>query len=291
MAIKDYSDFKKTVLKINDRFYCFSLYALFDHFYRTIQRTVIQQCPDQQVLWMNRQKENTELLPFRYLRRLLPGCLEQRQVYYKWYPKKNSAKKHWCETDGFVQFGNHLIIIEVKAGAFTYTSPANDFGAYVKSIENLLLRPSDQGARFLDYINRTDKANLYDKDKNLVGTLERKRIRKVTICALTIDPFTEIASQIQHLKGIGIDIGTAPTWSVSLDDLRVCSEVFTNPLIFLHYLENRIEASKNPNVNTNDELDHIGLYFEHNNYSLHADILKGKSDTNIMFKGQVRIFL
>lgn len=276
---------KRPFLKIDDRFYCFSSYALFDHFYRTIQRTVIQQCPDQKVLWMNRQKENTEVLPFIYLRRLLPDCLEQRQIYYKWYPKENSEKKHWCETDGFVQFGNHLIIIEVKAGAFTYTSPANDFGAYVKSIENLLLRPSDQGARFLDYINRAEKANLYDKDKKLVETLERKKIRKVTICALTIDPFTEIASQIQHLKGIGIDVGTAPTWSVSLDDLRVCSELFPNPLIFLHYLENRIEASKNPNVNTNDEMDHIGLYFEHTNYSLYTDKLKGKSNTHIMFKG------
>lgn len=276
---------RRPFLKIDDRFYCFSLYALFDHFYRTIQRTVIQQCPDQKVLWMNRQKENTELLPFRYLRRLLPGCLAQRQIYYKWYPKKNSAKKQWCETDGFVQFGDHLIIIEVKAGAFTYTSPANDFGAYVKSIENLLLRPSDQGARFLDYINRAEKANLYDKDKKLVETLERKSIRKVTICALTIDPFTEIASQIQHLKGIGIDVGTAPTWSVSLDDLRVCSELFPNPLIFLHYLENRIEASKNPNVNTNDEMDHIGLYFENNNYSLYTDNLKGKSDAKISWRG------
>lgn len=276
---------RRPFLKIDDRFYCFSLYALFDHFYRTIQRTVIQQCPDQQLLWMNRQKENTELLPFVYLKRLLPGCLERKQIYYKWYPKKNHAKKHWCETDGFVQFGDHLIIIEVKAGAFTYTSPANDFGAYVKSIENLLLRPSDQGARFLDYINRSEKANLYDKDKKLVETLERKSIRKVTICALTIDPFTEIASQIQHLKGIGIDVGTVPTWSVSLDDLRVCSELFPNPLIFLHYLENRIEASKNPNVNTNDEMDHIGLYFEHNNYSLHTDILKGESDAQIGWSG------
>ena len=276
---------RRPFLKIDDRFYCFSMYALFDHFYRTIQRTVIQQCPDQKVLWMNRQKENTELLPFVYLRRLLPGCLEKSQLYYKWYPRKNSSKKHWCETDGIVLFGDHLIIIEVKAGAFTYTSPASDFEAYIKSIENLLLRPSDQGARFLDYINSAETVNLYDKDKKQIGKLERKRIRKVTICALTIDPFTEIASQVQHLKGIGIDIGTAPTWSVSLDDLRVCSEVFPSPLIFLHYLENRIAASKNPNVNTNDELDHVGLYFEHNNYSLHTDSLKGKSDAHIGFRG------
>ena len=220
---------RRPFLKIVGRFYCFSLSALFDHFYRTIQRTVIQQSPDQKVLWMNRQNENTELLPFAYLRRLLPGCLEKSQLYYKWYPRKNISKKHWCETDGFVLFGDHLLIIEVKAGAFTYTSPANDFEAYIKSIENLLLRPSDQGARFLDYINSSETVNLYDKDKKQVGKLERKRIRKVTICALTIDPFTEITSQIQHLKGIGIDIGTTPTWSISLDDLRVCSEIFLNP--------------------------------------------------------------
>ena len=271
---------RRPFLKYDERYYCFSFYALFNKFYRTIQRTVIQQCPDQKVLWMNRQKENTELLPFVYLRRLLPGCREFKQINYKWYPRKNGAKKDWCETDGLVLFGDHLIIIEVKAGAFTYTSPADDFEAYVKSIENLLLRPSDQGTRFLDYFNSAEKVNLYDEDKIQVGKLERNRIRKVTICALTIDPFTEISSQIQHLKGIGIDIGTAPTWSVSLDDLRVCSEIFLNPLIFLHYLENRIKASKNPDVRLSDEVDHIGFYFLRNNYSLFTDNLKGKSDAH-----------
>ena len=178
-----------------------------------------------------------------------------------------------------------MIIIEVKAGAFTYTSPASDFKAHIKSIENLLLRPSDQGARFHDYIYSAETVYLYDKNKKQVGKLERKRIRKVTICALTIDPFSEITSQIQHLKGIGIDIGTTPTWSISLDDLRVCSEIFLNPLIFLHYLENRIEASKNPNVRLFDEIDHIGLYFAHNNYSMHTDKLKGDSDAYMFFDG------
>ena len=56
-------------------------------------------------------------------------------------------------------------------------------------------------------------------------------------------------------------------------------------MIFLHYLENRIEASKNPNVRLFDEIDHIGLYFEHNNYSMHTDKLKGGSDAYMFFDG------
>ncbi|MGR5910851.1 hypothetical protein ACT7C4_23605 [Bacillus pacificus] len=36
----------------------------------------------------------------------------------------------------------------------------------------------------------------------------------------------------------------------------------------MNYLYQRSLASKNPAIKTNDELDHIGLYFEYNNYSM-----------------------
>jgi hypothetical protein len=69
------------------------------------------------------------------------------------------------------------------------------------------------------------------------------------------------------LKKLGINLGPHPIWSVSIDDLRVYTEIFDNPLVFLHYIEERMKASKLDIVETEDELDHLGLYLKHNLYT------------------------
>ncbi len=76
-----------------------------------------------------------------------------------------------------------------------------------------------------------------------VGELRRADFRHITICTVTIDPFTEIAAQVQHLRKIGVDVrASEPVWAVSIDDLRVYADVFEEPLVFLHYVEQRTEA-------------------------------------------------
>lgn len=45
----------------------------------------------------------------------------------------------------------------------------------------------------------------------------------------------------------------------------VYKDIFCNPLEFLHYVEMRMMAAGSQ-IELNDELDHLGLYLEHNNY-------------------------
>ena len=83
---------------------------------------------------------------------------------------------------------------------------------------------------------------IYDHRHKQIGELSRSNFRHVTICAVTLDPFTEIAAQVQHLRKIGVDVGTEPVWSMSVDDLQIYADVFENPLLFLHYVEQRMCA-------------------------------------------------
>lgn len=277
---------KRPFLKIDGKFYCFNLYGLLDNFYRTVQRLVISIDSSLQNKWENIQKESTEALPLKYLERMLPGARCFKDLYYKHYPNDSVKKKYWCETDGLVVYGDVLLIVEVKAGAFTYTSPIDDFDAYVESIRNLVEKPAKQGARLVDYIKSAEKVSFYDKDKiSEIVEIRGDDFRSIFICAVTVDSFTEIASRIQQLKPLGLELGQYPLWSISIDDLRVCADIFHSPLIFLHYLENRMLAYSNPKVGTVDELDHIGLYFQHNNYSKYTDELNLDSKSFLQFNG------
>jgi hypothetical protein len=204
-------------------------------------------------------------------------------VYYRWRVGSGSAQ--WQEADCLVVFDDHLLVIEVKAGSFTYTSPATDLPAHVQSLRNLVQSPVAQGNRFVDYLESADEIAISNADHNEITKLRRGDFRHVTVCAVTLDAFSDLAARAQHLKRIGIDVGTRPVWVVSIDDLRAYADLFTNPLTFLHFLEQRMVAARSDFINLIDELDHFGLYIAQNNYAQFADELVGKNADRLNLVG------
>jgi len=73
-----------------------------------------------------------------------------------------------------------------------------------------------------------------------------------------------------------------------MNDSRVYLELFDSPKIFLNYLYQRSLASNNPHIKVNDELDHIGLYFEHNDYAGHISDLVEETDATDIFISSYR---
>jgi SEC-C motif len=275
--------FKRPFIRLNGRYYCFDLYGLLDNIYRVMQRVIWRLKPDYKQTWNNIQQKVSEELPFKYMERLLPGAKAYTQVFY--IGQTDAGTADWCETDGLLSYDDHLLVIEARGGAFTYTPPATDFPAYVASLKNLVLKPATQGKRFVDYLRSAEVVPLFNKEHKQIGELRRKDFRQITICPVTLDPFTEMAAQVQHLRKIGVDVGSEPIWAVSLDDLRVYADVFENPLVFLHYVEQRMQAFRSNVIQSDDELDHLGLYLKHNHFSTYAKEMQGEAATRINFIG------
>ncbi len=276
-------------IRIGERFLCFSVFTLFDHIYRVLQRVIFRLAPEYKESWNRRQKSVSEALPFRYLAELLPGARVYRSVYYYW---SSGNAPQWCEADGLLIYEDHIFIVEVKAGAFTYTSPATDLPAHISSLKNLLLIPASQGSRFLDYLESAPEVAIADAERNEIGRLRRSAFRHVTICAVTLDPFTELAARAQHLRKVGVDVGLRPVWALSIDDLRVYADLFKNPLSFLHFTEQRMRAVGSELVDLNDEMDHLGLYLAKNNYGQYAAELvshNGKAKLNFVGYAAVKV--
>jgi len=262
---------KRPFIRLQGRVLCFDFFTLFDNIYRVLQRAIFRLAPDYKEAWNERQKAMAEALPFRYFEKLLPGARVFRPVYYRW--KAGAGPLQWCEADGLLLYEDHLFIVEVKAGAFTYTSPATDLQAHISSLEGLLLSPASQGNRFLDYLESAPEVCIANAGHHEVGRLRRSEFRHVAICSITLDPFTELAARAQHLRKMGVDVGQRPIWALSIDDLRVYADLFDNPLVFLHFVEQRMRAARSEFVDLNDEMDHLGLYLRQNNYSQYAAAL------------------
>jgi hypothetical protein len=275
--------FKRPFIRLEGRYYCFDLYSLFDHIYRIMQRIIVRLKPDYAQTWNQIQQGVSEELPLRYLERILPGAKILHSVFYRGLT--DSGIIDWCETDGLLSYDDCLFIIEARGGAFTYTPPATDFPAYVASLKNLVLKPVTQGRRFLNYLNSAETVPLFNENHDQIGEARRRDFRQITICTVTLDPFTEIAAQVQHLQKIGFNVGSDPVWSISLDDLRVYADIFENPLVFLHYVQQRMRAFRSQIIQSDDELDHLGLYLKHNDYSTYAEELRGRSGARLTFTG------
>lgn len=274
--------FKRPFLKVQGRYYCFDATSLFDHFFRQLEKRVFACGAQAKQQWLVNRKSISEALPFEYLRRLLPGCLCITEAYY-WTNEGGTNKRF--ESDGIVVFDDHLIIVEVKAGAFTYTSPATDVDAHVQSLRALVAEPSSQGNRFLRYLRSADEVAVFDAQRNETARLRLAKFRHVTLCAVTLDRFTEIAAQVQRIPAIGVPLGSETVWSLSVDDLRVYADLFASPLEFLHYVEQRKFAGASDLLELDDELDHLGLYLQHNHYAAHAAQLASSTGSAVRFHG------
>ncbi len=274
---------KRPFIRVGPRILVFDVFVLFDNFYRVLQRLIFRLAPDYKETWNVRQKALSEDLPFRYFARLLPGASVFRSVYYRM--KSRSGRIDWHECDGVVIYDDHLLIVEVKAGAFTYTSPTTDLPAHIGSLKSLIRNPAGQGKRFLEYLESRPSVPVSDSNHNEIGRLSRDDFRQVTVCVVTLDPFTELAARGRRLGKVGVDIGEGAVWVLSVDDLRVYAELFDNPLVFLHFVEHRMRAAQSEVVDVDDELDHFGLYLRENNYAMYASKLGGSTMTSPRFYG------
>lgn len=275
---------KRPFLKVSDKHYCFGLYALTDHLYRIIQRAILKLEPSYKEEWNRRQKEISESLPIDLLSRILPGADIYRSVHYQWQVGGENGKQ-WCETDGLLLYDDHLIVVEVKAGAFTHTPPSTDFPAYIRSLDQLLKGPAQQAIRFSEYLDSAPEVTIYDKEHRPIRQMRRSDYRHITRCCVTLDQLTEYAARAQAMKKIGIDVGQQPVWNISIDDLRVFADVFRNPLVFCHFLEERAQAYMTLEMESDDELDHLGLYLAHNRYTIQAKDLSNSISSSVNWRG------
>jgi hypothetical protein len=257
---------KKPFIKIENISYCFEYYSLFDHIYRIIQKTIKELKPDYEDKWAKLQQDASETMVENIFKKLLPGCITYRSNYY---PRKE-RQKNWVENDLIVLYDNTLIIAEVKAGSYTHIPAVLDYRSHIDSLKNLIEKADHQCDRTLQYINSEKEVAIYSKDKKLKGHIKNADYTYIYTFSVTVDNFNESATKAEKLTFLKLKSNSI---SLSVDDLMVYAEYFTSPLYFLHFLEQRKLAIQTPKIALSDELDHLGLYIEHNVYSLKAKSL------------------
>lgn len=261
---------KRPFIQIDNKSYCFDYYSFSDNFYRAVQKTISRLDPNYN--WSGIQQQASEAMVANTLTKLLPGC----SVFSNNYYPKNGSLKQLCENDLIIQYYDILIIVEVKAGSFVYTSPMLDFEQHIKSYKKLIEEPEAQCQRTYDYIKSDPQPKFFNFDKTEKVCFDMSRINDIYMFSVTIDNINTFASKAEKLSFIN---SNSKAISIAIDDLMIYQDYFDSPLLFLHYIKNRRDAASLHNLIPSDELDHLGMYIKHNCYSIYfadnaAKILK-----------------
>lgn len=261
----------RPLLKYRGKFYCFDVITLTDHFYRNIERRIRTHEPTYVEEWNRRQKSVSEELPLRLLSALLPMAKVFKSAYYPWR-NPDTGKDQLVEVDGLILFDGLLLVVEVKAGSFLTIPPMPDLKRYSEALERLVQDPAIQGRRFLATLRELGEVQLFDspsKHRTPLGSIRLIDVQESHVTAISLDQLGAIATSIQHTALAGQD-RDQPVWRLSVDDLRVYTDMFRSPLEFCHFLTIRKSAYGERILDLPDELEHLGLYLEHNNYVMHA---------------------
>lgn len=250
---------KRPFIKIDNQYYCFDYYSLSDHIYRAIQKTITRL--DSTYSWSRVQNEASESMVESIFQKLLPGCTTYRNNYYP----INGSLKRLCENDLIVQYDDVLFIVEVKASSFAYTPPLTDFESHIKSYCKLIEEPNSQCVRTKEYLSSRKIAKFYNEDKSDKFLIDMSSITDIVMFSISVDNINTFASHAEKLSFIKTKCGAI---CIAIDDLMVYQDYFDSPLKFIHFLKQRMKASLLPALVTTDELDHLGMYIEHNCYSM-----------------------
>lgn len=265
---------KRPFIKINNKYYCFDYYSFVDNFYRSIQKSIQRIKPE--YAWADIQKEASEKMVADLYKQLLPEAVIYRDNYYP----QNKSLKNMAENDIIVVYNDVLIIVEVKAGSFVYTPPFTDFKSHIKSYKTLIEKADHQCKRTYDYLINNSIASIYSEDRICKGTIDMKKIRDIYMMSVTIDNINSFAARAEKLNFLKLQCDII---SIAVDDLMVYRDYFESPLLFMHFLKQRRLALQISVLAPNDELDHLGLYINHNCYYMEYEDLK--SDVNLQLIG------
>jgi hypothetical protein len=257
----------KPFIRLQNKSYCFFVRGLTDYLYRSIEAGIRKRTKNIE-RWNRGQKRASEEFTADLFSRLLPGA---RIIVEANYWMGSSADKTKTECDILVIFDRTLFVIEVKSGRYTHRPPGARILDHLKSIRDLIESAAIQANRFVDNLQSQGELEILDKKGDLQLLLISSSIDQIFRCCVSLDQIDDIASRSEDLAKLGIAIGPHPIWTLSINDLLVLAEVFTNPLIFVDYVGERLRAFASKHCHVSDELDHVGLYFKHNRYSVLAD--------------------
>ena len=184
-----------------------------------------------------------------------PGC--EIGTGYKW---RDGADEY--ENDLMVRVDSHLILVEVKSHAVSWSALRGAPRRARRHVKEMLLDPSIQSLRLATYVEQSlaDKSKRESLPPNFPVSLDQ--VRTVLRLSVTLEDFATLQTTLHHAKKanwIPSDHPIAPC--ILLADLEIVFDVLESTPHKIHYIKRRADLEAHFDYK-GDELDLLGFYLQ-----------------------------
>ena len=271
---------RKPIIKLQENYYCLNPQRLCDNIDRIIMKDLFKKASSKKQEIIKLISDNCEELTANMFKKIIPNALIDLKNYYK-------IDTGYAENDLLIEYDNNLIVVEIKSGSFTPDVAYNNIDSHIDSLKNLLEKSDTQSYNFVETLKNNGTLAIYEDNRQnskIKRTLKYADYNKIYRITVTLEAFNEIESRAEKINILNLNKDIIV---ICLDDLRVYSDYFENNLSeFFHYFNQRVKATRNKKLYLNDELDHLGLYIDYNDYvlTLNNEAKKEKNVGTIIFE-------
>lgn len=177
-----------------------------------------------------------------------------------WRNPENPADE-W-ENDLLVVLDAYVIVVEAKAGRMAERARRGDVVSLRQEITQLLVRPSEQSSRFVDYLTRHPQVHRFATRQGTENVVDTRAVRHVVRINVTLDPLGSFGSRWPALLDANLVTRQQElAATIPLADLQSIFELLEGQSLKLHYLVRRAEFERHA-VYDGDEIDLLALYVQ-----------------------------
>lgn len=178
------------------------------------------------------------------------------------YPDTEKDDGSTAEIDLIVEWGNFLLLVEVKASQFRWESQIGDIGRLRTDIKKNVEDAFFQARRAAEYISKYPKSEFTEKDSNRRVIINGDKYLRVYLITVSQHHLSGLATRLSMVQDLGLFKDSEYPFSISIADLEVVTQFCEGPDILLHYLDRRLTVQKERVEILAEELDFFGAYLD-----------------------------
>ncbi len=254
----------KPFFESKDRFYGFYHSGFEDRAADIIEDFILRERPDSESKMLKRKSEHFESVTKELMSGLLRPDVALENLYY---PDPDNLGGI-TELDLLVAVDDILLLVEIKAGGLSAGASRGAPSSLAKDLSDLIIKGQHQSERAERYLRSKPEIPFFDQTGTIVvHRVQSQNYRRIFRIVVTREPLGWVGARIATLAVLDPNLSESYPWHVSIDDLRVIADLFDGqPLNFVHFLEQRLEASSTLALSQHDEIEHVALYHAINEY-------------------------
>jgi hypothetical protein len=197
----------------------------------------------------------------KLFKKIIPDSNSYLNLKYKPGIKDENGQLIETELDLLIDSKNGNYLIEMKAGGLSSPSKRGAVKSLSGQLKEIVGYGAYQSFRALNYINESDDPIFYDSTGTKIHIDKGKKTYRITI---TLEHLGDLIAYMYDLKELGIiDKNVEFSWTCSVFDLIIFTEIIESETDFMNYLDKRIPLYKRSELNFQDEIDLLGHFLEH----------------------------